>query len=265
MFQNFVLLFFVTANLCFVNARKLKTEVSTATVNSMTADPLTTKTAPAFTTSGVFANQSINDNWKKLLDKNVTYRFAKYFPRSGDNATEEKVELNETDVDKATSGGYKSKMGYFPSEVDVKDALSSKHKCSGTLVEDKHVLSTAHCVFKSVVAELAVMAGDTNLLPNQLSSRESRRVQLIAKHPDYLDDANTSLEFNIAVLRLDMPFTRSNYLHPAVIPTTRIGKNSQCFFAGWELGNEGSIEVSIMWYKTGGCLIYNSLAAVYST
>lgn len=117
MFQNFVLLFFVTANLCFVNARKLKTEVSTATVNSMTADPLTTKTAPAFTTSGVFANQSINDNWKKLLDKNVTYRFAKYFPRSGDNATEEKVELNETDVDKATSGGYKSKMGYFPSEV----------------------------------------------------------------------------------------------------------------------------------------------------
>jgi len=84
--------------------------------------------------------------------------------------------------------------------------------CGGSLVDDQHVVTAAHCVTIdddtiSAAASLRVVAGTRTLDRSSLGSGElaARRVSEVFVHPDFAENAGEGFRNDVAVLRLTAP------------------------------------------------------------
>lgn len=129
-------------------------------------------------------------------------------------------------------GGSQATRGEFPSIVQIQ--RSGSQYCGGVIVNANWIVTAAHCSTASV-GGYTVVAGEHNLNSNE-GSEQRKTVSQIVRHPNY----NTNnLSNDIAVWRVNSPFTFNQYVAATTIPNAGFTPASNVVAAGWGTLTEG--------------------------
>lgn len=110
--------------------------------------------------------------------------------------------------------------------------------CGGTILDQYHVLTAAHCIDGRNLSRIIVTAGLHNRLSKGDEVQQVRRVDEIVRHPDW--NAKTSAN-DLAILRLSKPVEFNRYVQPACLPGPDPQPNADVILIGWgaeQLGGE---------------------------
>ncbi|KRT78395.1 Trypsin [Oryctes borbonicus] len=132
--------------------------------------------------------------------------------------------------------------------------------CGGSLIDDVHILSAAHCVAHMSswdVARLTVRLGDHNIRTNTDTQHVEKKVKKIVRHRGF--DPRT-LYNDIAILTLDTPVAFTKEIRPICLPAGSTGHPGQtATVIGWgslrESGPQPSVlqEVNIPIWSNSEC------------
>ncbi|XP_057657586.1 proclotting enzyme [Diorhabda carinulata] len=140
--------------------------------------------------------------------------------------------------------------------------------CGGSLIDNSHILSAAHCVAHMSswdVARLTVRLGDHNIKSNSETRHIEKRVKRVVRHRGF--DART-LYNDIAILTLDSPVEFTQQIRSVCLPTSTIdptGKTGTVI--GWgslrESGPQPAVlqEVNIPIWNNLNCKVKYGAAA----
>ncbi|EFA10764.1 serine protease H132 [Tribolium castaneum] len=110
-------------------------------------------------------------------------------------------------------GGNAAASGQFPWQVAIyKDTPDGRYFCSGALINARWVLTAAQCVYEAT--QFTIQMGS-----NQLSSNDENRVIVTTStyviHEGF--DPTISLANDIALIKLRMPITFTDYIEPIIV------------------------------------------------
>jgi len=135
------------------------------------------------------------------------------------------------DVAPLIVGGVEAQKGQFPYLVEIR--LGTFHQCGGSIINDKWILTAAHCV-TTVPRLFTVIAGEHDLLVNE-GTEQTREVELIINHPLY-QVGNEKMN-DISLWKLATPLVFNEYVQPANLAEPGFVPEPNVDVAGW-----GSLE-----------------------
>jgi secreted trypsin-like serine protease len=110
---------------------------------------------------------------------------------------------------------------------------SRDHFCGGTLIDNRHVLTAAHCIDSSTFRVIAGLHQRTNINGPRSQNVGVSRIFI---HEQY----NTRTEANdIALIRLAQPVQFNAYVSPICLPGPDPQESARVTVAGWGLLSEG--------------------------
>ncbi|XP_066994808.2 trypsin alpha-4 [Anabrus simplex] len=134
-------------------------------------------------------------------------------------------------------GGKVAAENQFPYQISLQ--VNGEHICGGSIIDERHVLTAAHCVFDR----------DKHVYPPQMMevvagslywrSLNRHQVKNIFTHDQYKEILKKAVN-DISLIRVSTPFTTSNSVRPIAlrnipVPTTDA---SNCVVSGWGLTRE---------------------------
>jgi len=140
-------------------------------------------------------------------------------PESIDLLNDEKVcgyYTNESKVGRVVGGKEVRVAGRYPWQVSLATGFFGyfyQHRCGGTLLSKRWVLTAAHCMHNQDVSSTYVMAGF--LAVNSRDTAQIRQIERCVNHNSFVPDL---YEQDISLLKLDSPFFYSNLVLPACLP-----------------------------------------------
>ncbi|VVD01337.1 unnamed protein product [Leptidea sinapis] len=163
-------------------------------------------------------------------------------------------------------GGHNADLNEWPWIVALFNA--GRQFCGGSLIDDKHVLSAAHCVAHMTswdVARLTAKLGDHNIRTNTETQHVERKIKRVVRHRGF--DMST-LYNDVSILTLDQPVSFTKNIRPICLPSGgRAYAGTVATVIGWgslrESGPQPSVlqEVSIPIWTNSECrLKYGSAA-----
>ncbi|XP_062534512.1 trypsin-1-like [Armigeres subalbatus] len=130
-------------------------------------------------------------------------------------------------------GGINALPNEFPSIVSVQRLILtlSAHICGGTVINQRWVLTAAHCITESPEnARFAIWAGSHDITVTE-SARQVVNVDISIVHPEYLGGVNPS---DVAVMRLASYLNFNNFVQPANLqPAGSTAQPGPATLAGW--------------------------------
>jgi secreted trypsin-like serine protease len=113
--------------------------------------------------------------------------------------------------------------------------------CTATLINRDHVLTAAHCVARSQVSDILLIAGSYDPLsisesPKNFRKQQWRTVQQVFIHPRF-DSLN--LNNDIAILRVNASFVFNQYVQPACLPSVDAKLHDEVIMVGWGAATYG--------------------------
>ncbi|NP_001166070.1 serine protease 132 precursor [Nasonia vitripennis] len=148
------------------------------------------------------------------------------------------TESNEVEQPKKLPGrivnGTKAMLGQFPQQVSLRRRYSQSHFCGGSILTPEWVLTAGHCMMDknlNVIEAytILVIAGEI-ALKNSNAARQWSYVKNVIVHPSF--DYNT-LHNDVALLRLEKPFTFDPFVKPAPIAWLQMQPGTVCQVSGW--------------------------------
>ncbi|GIY81526.1 serine proteinase stubble [Caerostris extrusa] len=136
----------------------------------------------------------------------------------------------------STQGTGEAQFGEWPWQAALlkKDADDYVFKCGGTLIDDRHIITIAHCVDKFIdnKANLIIRLGEWDTqVTNEFLPHEDYSAEDIMIHPDYKIN---NLHNDIAVVRLNRTVAFKPHIDTACLPQEDddfTGKT--CVVTGW--------------------------------
>jgi secreted trypsin-like serine protease len=127
-------------------------------------------------------------------------------------------------------GGQKAVPYSWPWLVSLQ--FDGNHFCGGTLIDEYHVLTAAHCLqdqdmYNSRLTVVAGLYAQSQLDPQRI---QRKQIANIINHVGY--DENTNKD-DIAIIRLTSPVTLNSYVNFACLPGTDPAINENVIVAGW--------------------------------
>ncbi|XP_078035087.1 proclotting enzyme [Augochlora pura] len=163
-------------------------------------------------------------------------------------------------------GGHNVEPGEWPWMAALFNA--GRQFCGGSLIDDKHILTAAHCVANMNpwdVARLTVRLGDHNIKTNTEIRHIERRVKRVVRHRGF----NLRTLYNdVALLTLSEPVAFSEQIRPICLPSgSQLYSGKTATVIGWgslrESGPQPAVlqEVSIPIWSNGECKLKYGAAA----
>lgn len=140
-------------------------------------------------------------------------------------------------------GGQPTRQGQYPSIVMI--LLDGSQHCDGTIINEYHILTAAHCVQgRDDATRFSVVAGAYNTR-QQEPGRVTVPVVQASYHPNY----NSGGRYNndCAIMRLGRPLQFSRQIQPACLP--RFQRNYDgipSLVVGWGKTSEGGSSSSVL-------------------
>ncbi|XP_071573027.1 uncharacterized protein [Temnothorax nylanderi] len=163
-------------------------------------------------------------------------------------------------------GGKNADPGEWPWIAALFNA--GRQFCGGSLIDDKHVLTAAHCVANMNswdVARLTVRLGDYNIKTNTEIRHIERRVKRVVRHRGF---NSRTLYNDVALLTLSEPVEFTEQIRPICLPSgSQLYSGKTATVIGWgslrESGPQPAIlqEVSIPVWSNSECKLKYGAAA----
>jgi len=119
-------------------------------------------------------------------------------------------------VNRATRvvGGVETEVNEYPWQAGLVTSGGTRTWCGGSLINDRYVVTAAHCTAGNTASRIEVLLGDHRI---SVADGETRHtVAEIKDHPSYTSYQNG---FDISLLRLATPVTYNTKIAPACLPT----------------------------------------------
>ncbi|KAK6627835.1 hypothetical protein RUM44_010314 [Polyplax serrata] len=138
-------------------------------------------------------------------------------------------------------GGWMAEVNEYPWMV----ALTKRNRffCGGTLINDRYVTTAAHCIYRKegdsnwVTTEVKVILSEHNRVAVNDTINEERRVVKALIHPKF---SASTLDSDIALLKLDKPVRFRQEVRPACLPPTNKKFHGEwATVVGWGTTQEG--------------------------
>jgi len=111
-------------------------------------------------------------------------------------------------------GGIEAQPYEFPWQTSLRRKSTNSHFCGGSIINDRWVITAAHCADGETPAILSIVTGDhTRNQPNDV--RASRDVERIFMHPQY---NSRTLINDVALVKLTAPIPFSLDVQPICAP-----------------------------------------------
>ncbi|XP_066590810.1 proclotting enzyme-like [Prorops nasuta] len=163
-------------------------------------------------------------------------------------------------------GGQNADPGEWPWIAALFNA--GRQFCGGSLIDDKHILTAAHCVAHMNswdVARLTVRLGDYNIKTNHEVRHIERRVKRVVRHRGF---NSRTLYNDVALLTLNEPVPFTEQIRPICLPSgSQLYSGKTATVIGWgslrESGPQPAVlqEVSIPVWSNSECKIKYGAAA----
>merc|ERR1711872_564375 len=163
-------------------------------------------------------------------------------------------------------GGTQASLNEWPWQVAL--MYGNSQFCGGSLINDRYVLTAAHCVEGFTAGDLSVRLGEHNLASSSESSTVTRGVRTIKAHQSYNDQ---TLVNDIALLELSSPVTQSSTILSVCLPPPRPQyANRQATVTGWGTTSSGGSspntlrEITVKVWSNKDCVNSNYGNAIQS-
>ncbi|XP_017654605.1 transmembrane protease serine 9 isoform X1 [Nannospalax galili] len=158
-------------------------------------------------------------------------------------------------------GGLSAVSGEVPWQVSLKEG--SRHFCGATVVDDRWLLSAAHCFNHTKVEQVYAHLGTASLLgvggsPVKLGLRR------VALHPRYNPGI---LDFDVALLELAQPLKFNKFIQPVCLPLAihKFPVGRKCMISGWGNMQEGNgTKPDVLQKASVGILEQQMCSALYN-
>nr|CAA11132.1 chymotrysin [Lumbricus rubellus] len=161
-------------------------------------------------------------------------------------------------------GGDEARAHEFPWTVSVRRRSSDSHFCGGSIINDRWIITAAHCMVGESPAGVSIVVGEHDSSANVAPNRVSHNVDSIFIHPDY--SARTS-ENDVSVVKTSAVIAISDNVRPICAPepgNDYVYYKSHC--AGWGSVNSGGICCpAVLRYVTLNVTTNAFCDAVYTT
>ncbi|XP_076246461.1 uncharacterized protein LOC143186639 [Calliopsis andreniformis] len=125
-------------------------------------------------------------------------------------------------------GGGSSSAGSWPWQVAL--YKEGDYQCGGALINDRWILSAAHCFYHAQDEYWVARIGATRRGSFPSPYEQVLRLDYISLHPDYIDNGFIN---DIAMLRLEKSVAFSDYVRPVCLPEAEPKSGTSCTVTGW--------------------------------
>jgi len=132
-------------------------------------------------------------------------------------------------------GGTQASVNEYPWQAALMSG--SQQFCGGSLINDRYILTAAHCVDGITAAQLTVRLAEHNLASSTETNLVTRSVSSIISHSQYNDN---TMQNDIALLKLSSPVEVSSDVLPVCLPPSKptyAGKTA--IATGWGTTSSG--------------------------
>ncbi|XP_069687371.1 trypsin-1-like [Periplaneta americana] len=138
-------------------------------------------------------------------------------------------------------GGRDAQQGEFPYQVSLRrNGWTLSHYCGGSVIDEIHVLTAAHCVVGMAPSDIKVVVGDI-MMDRSLCTSVSRSVSAIFIHEKY---NKSTFENDIALLRVYEEFPKdSEFIMAIRLQESPVPEGTWCNASGWGVLSSGASEM----------------------
>ncbi|XP_015602365.1 chymotrypsin-1 [Cephus cinctus] len=122
-------------------------------------------------------------------------------------------------------GGTTAKISDFPYQVSIR--ISGFHICGGSILNNRWLLTAAHCIVKYKPADITLVVGTNYLSTGGIAYKANS----IILHMDYVREKQVH---DIALIKTEVEITFTDKIAPVALPTADVDE-SNCIanFTGW--------------------------------
>jgi len=160
----------------------------------------------------------------------------------GFNAEIERIQnlfVDDGEIDEEfIHGGLPAKKGELPYQVSLQ-TTGGFHFCGGSIINNRHILTAAHCVDKARPVQILIISGTND--KNKANGATVTKLQKITVHPNYTHTPRPFfIRDDVAVLKLAAPLSFDKNTRAAKFPTPAHQASGLVLVSGWGRLSSGS-------------------------